>query len=134
MPYFAKCANPPSQSPFPSRQPRQLAPEGVGPSRNRVSPPLKCDKAPRLQLLQVAQQGANRNASRRLQLPQGSRLVLERAEDLDPPRVRERSGQLVKHLDGRRLWPQGLSQGRDEGLRVYPGRSGTRPVRDLQTH
>jgi hypothetical protein len=71
----------------------------MGLSRQRVNPLPTHEEAPRLQFPEVSGQGAGRHTGGRLELHSALSLLLESANDLNPPRLRESRGQIEECLD-----------------------------------
>ena len=94
--HFAKCAYSPQLL---RRQSCQGAPEGIWRIHRPVDALLPHTN-PRLEFQQMTEQRPSRDARGGLELAQRPRLLLQRAEDLDPPRMGERGGPFEECLTG----------------------------------
>ncbi len=119
--HFAKCGS--TLPRLSTRQPRQRAPEGVGPLGHGVKPLPFHDESSRLQFPQMPQQRMGRNPGDHFQLRQGPGFRVQGAVNLNPPRMGEGRRQLVERLDRMGLALERSSQGGTQSGRGLSARA-----------
>lgn len=116
------------------RLPRQLAAQAIRLIRYGIQSLSLRDETPRLQLLQVTQQGPPGDVGSGSELPQRARPRLEQAEKLNPARVGEGRGQPKDGSDRLGLALERRAQGGHQTGSSAWSRRRTGPVADPAAH